>query len=468
MAVNARRSWRTLACAVPFLLAACGGGGGSQDNGSVPPPLSCRVADLQDWLQSYMNAWYFWYALAPNPSPTGFATVSDYFDALIYRGGDPIPNGGGALWPLDRYSNFQTTESFNRFFGDGQTLGYGVAVAGLEVTTPAPDPTLPLYVRYVEPLAPAAVAGVVRGDRVMSINGVAASSVISANNFSALTPNAAGDLLTLVLRNAAGSDRTVVLSAAVYALTPVQDAKVLQTFNGRSVGYVMVKDMISQANMPLANAFANFKNNNIQELVLDLRYNGGGLVSVGDTLASYAAGAAGSGQLYASLLYNNKQRANNSNFPFSNPAAWAGFSTVYVLAGPRTCSASEQVINGLHGIGVNVVAIGDTTCGKPVGFLPQDDSCGTTYSVVNFESVNKLGQGRYFDGFAPTCMVAEDFSRAAGSTSDPLLVAAGYHIDNNMCPAGTALREQPQSRLSPSNRRYSGADGGERTGMSAR
>ncbi len=139
-----------------------------------------------------------------------------------------------------------------------------------------------------------------------------------------------------------------------------------------------------------------------------------------------------------------------------------------MLTGPRTCSASEQVVNGLHGIGVNVVAIGDTTCGKPVGFLPQDDSCGTTYSVVNFESVNELGQGRYFDGFAPTCMVTEDFGRATGSTSDPLLVAAGYHADNGMCPAGTALREQPQSRQAPSGRRYSGADGGERTGMSAR
>jgi carboxyl-terminal processing protease len=467
MAVHVRRSLRTLACAVPLLLAACGGGGGY--NSGTAPPLSCNVGDQQDWLQTYMNDWYFWYALSPKPSPAGFATVAAYFDALIYRGGGQIPGAPlGTLWPSDRYSNFQTTESFNRFFGDGQTLGYGVAVAGLEVTTPAPDPTLPLYVRYVEPLAPAAVAGVVRGDRVMSINGVAASSVISANDFSALTPNAAGDLLTLVLRNAAGTDRTVVLPATVYALTPVQDAKVLQTANGRWLGYVMVKDMINQANMPLAAAFANFKNNNVQELVLDLRYNGGGLVSVGDNLASYAAGAAGSGQLYASLLYNDKRSGYNSDFTFSDPAAWAGFSTVYVLAGPRTCSASEQVINGLLGIGVNVVAVGNTTCGKPVGFLPQDNSCGTTYSVVNFESVNKLNQGRYFDGFAPTCMVAEDFSRAAGSTSDPLLVAAGYHIDNGMCPAGTALREQPQSRQAPSGKRYSGADGGERTGMSTR
>jgi len=114
-------------------------------------------------------------------------------------------------------------------------------------------------------------------------------------------------------------------------------------------------------------------------------------VSVGTTVASYAAGAVGNGQTFARLLYNDKRSANNNqDFTFTNPNSWSGFNKVYVLAGQRTCSASEQVINGLRGIGVNVVAIGDTTCGKPVGFLPQGDSCGTTYNVVNFESVNKL------------------------------------------------------------------------------
>ena len=343
-----------------------------------------------------------------------------------------------------------------------------MAVAGIEVTEPAPQPSQPLYVRYIEPLSPAAAAGVVRGDRVMSINGVAAATVIGNNDFAALTPNAAGDRLNLVLRNAAGAERSVALTAAVFALMPVQNANILQTPNGRSIGYVSVKDMINQANAPLANAFASFKANNVQELMLDLRYNGGGLVTVGSDVASYAAGSRASGQLFARLLYNNKRSNKNLDYSFSNPAAWTGFAKVYVLAGPRTCSASEQVINGLRGAGVNVVAIGDTTCGKPVGFLPQGNACGTTYSVVNFESVNARNEGRYFDGFQATCLVAEDFSRAIGSTTDTLLVAAAHHADNGVCPAGTALREQPQSRLAAPRARYDGTDGGERTGMSAR
>ena len=461
-----RRSWRALACAVPMFLAACGGGGG---DGGTAPPLTCSTAGQQDWLQTYMNDWYYWYALSPKPSPAGFSTVDSYFDALIYRGGGQIPGAtAGTLWPSDRYSNFQSTESFNRFFGDGQTLGYGVSVAGIEVTTPSPQPTQPLYVRYIEPLSPAATAGVVRGDRVMSVNGVAASTVISNNDFAALTPNASGDRLTLVLRNAAGLDRSVALTAAVYGLTPIQNTQRLQTINRRSIGYVTVKDMVTQTATPLANAFAEFRANNVQELVLDLRYNGGGLVSVGGDVASYAAGSRGSGQLFARLLYNDKRSGNNADFTLTNPNSWTGFSKVYVLVGPRTCSASEQVINGLRGVGVNVVAIGDTTCGKPVGFLPQSNSCGTTYSVVNFESVNRLNEGRYFNGFQATCAVAEDFTRPVGSTTDPLLVAAAHHMDNGACPAGTALREQPLSRQAGPRARYSGADGGERTGMSAR
>ena len=460
-----RRSWRALACAVPMFLAACGGGGG---DGGTAPPLACSTAGQQDWLQTYMNDWYYWYALSPKPSPAGFSTVDSYFDALIYRAQDLIPNGGGARWPIDRYSNFQSTESFNRFFGDGQTLGYGVSVAGIEVTKPSPQPTQPLYVRYIEPLSPAATAGVVRGDRVISVNGVAASTVISNNDFAALTPNASGDRLNLVLRNAAGLDRSVALTAAVYGLTPIQNTQRLQTINRRSIGYVTVKDMVTQTATPLANAFAEFRANNVQELVLDLRYNGGGLVSVGGDVASYAAGSRGSGQLFARLLYNDKRSGNNADFTLTNPNSWTGFSKVYVLVGPRTCSASEQVINGLRGVGVNVVAIGDTTCGKPVGFLPQSNSCGTTYSVVNFESVNARSEGRYFDGFQATCAVAEDFTRPVGSTTDPLLVAAAHHMDNGACPAGTALREQPLSRQAGPRARYSGADGGERTGMSAR
>jgi len=423
-------------------LVACGGGGGG-DGSPTPPASSCAVTDQKAWLGNYMDDWYFWYRLSPRPQASVYATVGEYFDALLYT-------GSSAAFPRDRWSRFESTETYNRFYGDGQTLGYGVSVAGLEVMG---LPFEPLYVRYVEARSPAAAAGVQRGDEVLSINGRSTFDVISANDFSALTPSAAGQTLSLILRRN-GVSRNVSVSSAIFALTPVPADGVLTSPGGRKLGYVVVKDMISQAGAPLETAFARFRAEGVSAVVLDLRYNGGGLVSVGNTVASYAAGNAGSGRAYASLLYNDKRAgANNTSYNFTAPASAVNVGRVYVLMGERTCSASEQVINGLRGIGVDVVAIGDTSCGKPVGFLPSSQ-CGTTYSVVNFESVNARNEGRYFDGFAPTCAVAEDFRRVLGDRNEPLLNEALAFADTGACSrqapasAGTAraLSEQRRSR----------------------
>jgi carboxyl-terminal processing protease len=473
LAKTLRQSLKTWALCLPILLAACGGGGGDDrdsDFGCPSTAVSAGVADRQDWLRCFFDASYLWYQLSPRPSSAGFTTVGDYFNALRYGGGDAIPGGGGALWPADRYSGFQSTESFNRFFGDGQTLGYGVAVNGLEARAQQQNT---LFVRYIEPNSPAAQTraldgGLQRGDEIVAINTTPVATLIAANDFSSLTPNAQGDQLRLDVRRGGAATVPVVLSAALFALTPVQNGKVVfSPTRNRSIGYVFVKDMISQAATPLASTMASFKAQGIQELVLDLRYNGGGLVSMGGTVASYAAGSAKAGQIYTQLLYNDKQSGNNQIYRFSDPGNGAGLSKVYVLMGERTCSASEQVINGLRGVGVTVVAVGGLSCGKPVGFLPRDDGQGTTYSIVNFEGVNARSEGRYFTGLSADCAVAEDLSKGIGALDDPLLSVAAYHADNGVCPP-LSSRETPASRAHAARERYDGADGGERSGMSAR
>jgi len=438
-----------IALAAAALLGACGGGGGG-GGGAV----ACSVADQQLWLRDYFDDTYFWYALSPRPNPASFADVPSYFDALLFT--------GNATFPADRYSGYESTESFNRFFGDGQTLGFGVAVNGIETVE---NPARPLRIRYVEPQSPAAAAGLVRGDTVVSLNGRSAAQIVAAEDFSDLTADAVGDLLTIVVRNAAGVQRSVTLNAALFAVTPVQGANVVTSAGGRKLGYVFVNNMISQALNPLNSAFTQFKAAGVQDLVLDLRYNGGGLVSTAGTLASYAAGASAAGQPFATLLYNDKQAAgNNQTFRFANLAQSLNASRVYVLAGPRTCSASEQLINGLRGVGIDVVSVGDTTCGKPVGFLPEA-YCGTTYSIVNFESVNARNEGRYFDGFQASCAVADDLDHALGSTSEGLLVAAASHADAGACPAGTGIRERPMSLRKAGTRT---TEPGERSGMLGR
>ncbi|MBA4177514.1 MAG: peptidase S41 [Leptothrix sp. (in: Bacteria)] len=449
-----RRLYRRLAAWVlPLALAACGGGGGGAGD-PTPPATSCSVADQKAWLADYMDEWYFWYRIAPRPDPARYATVASFFGASLYAGTPTtIP------FPADRWSGYQSTESFNRFFGDGATLGYGVAVSGIEADG---DPARKLWVRYVEPGSPAAAGGVQRGDEIIAVNGTPVATVIAGDDYGALSAGQAGDRLTLMLRRG-GANRTVALTAAVFSLSPVQGAAVITSPGGRRLGYLQVKDMIGQALAPIDAAFGQFKAAGVQDVVLDLRYNGGGLVSTGGTLASHIAGARGSGLAYAELLYNDKRAAtNNQRFAFSQPASALGLRRVYLLTGPRTCSASEQVINGLRGAGVEVVTVGNTTCGKPVGFLPSSN-CGQTYSVVNFESVNERNEGRYFDGFDASCTVAEDFTAAQGGAADPLLAAAGSLADGGACPGPSADgRAQPLAARRAVPRK---PEAGERQGM---
>jgi hypothetical protein len=425
------------------LLAGCGGGGGGGAS-----PSQCSVEGQQAWLFNTMDDTYFWTAYSPKPAAEGFADVASYLQALLYTGTD-------SRFPADRWSYTQSTADFNRFFTDGATMGFGVAVAGREL---ARDSTKPLLVRYVDPGSPAAAAGLQRGDRLTQMAGRAASDVVASDDYSALTAGKVGDTLLLAWTRS-GVAYSATITASSYALVPVTGAAVLQSAGGRKFGYLAVKDMVSQALAPADTAFAQFKAAGVADVVLDLRYNGGGLVSTGATLASYLAGSRGTGLNYASLIYNDKHTASNSSFAFRPLGAALDLPRVLVLMGRRTCSASEQVINGLRGAGLTVVAIGEPSCGKPVGFQPVAH-CDTTYSLVNFESVNQLGQGRYFNGFTPTCAVAEDFSAPMASAADPLMAAATAFVDSGSCPAASSAPSLPTSLRH--------AEPGERRGMLAR
>jgi C-terminal processing protease CtpA/Prc len=230
-----------------------------------------------------------------------------------------------------------------------------------------------------------------------------------------------------------------VLTSAVYTLSPVTGVSTFTSPGGRTMGYVLVKDMIDQIQAPIDAAFGQFKAAGVQDVVIDLRYNAGGLVQDGEILASYPAGPATDGKVYENLYFNaNLSFDNDSYYTFDHYGNALGLSRVYVLTGPRTCSAAEQLVNGLTPY-VSVITVGDTTCGKPVGATPVSN-CGTTYSVMTFQVANANSEGQYFSGLGPTCSVAENFSKALGATDEPLLAAATAHADSGTCPVGTLAK----------------------------
>jgi len=423
------------------LLAACGGGGGADNGGGS---AGCDVPSQSAWLRSYMLGSYYWSGTAPSPEPAAFSTVQSYFDAQLFAGDGVVP--------ADRWSYIQDSASYNQFFGDGKTLGYGLFINGLELQ-------LPLKVRYTEALSPAAGA-LARGDTILSINGRSAAELIAANDFTVLTPAREGDVLTLVVDSGSGA-RAVTLSAATYTLTPVPVSTVLTLSNGSKAGYLVLKDFITQAEAPLTAAFASFRAAGATELILDLRYNGGGRISTANLLASLTAGAAGNGKVFTHLNYNAANSASNRDITLAGGNGVA-FNRVVVLTGQRTCSASELVVNGLKPH-MQVVTIGGASCGKPFGFNPVA-SCGSTYSAVNFESFNALGQGRYYDGIAASCAATDDFSGVLGSPTEALTAAATGYLQTGACVQAAAAG-RPHALSAAQRSRRLGAEPGERRGM---
>ena len=126
-------------------------------------------------------------------------------------------------------------------------------------------------------------------------------------------------------------------------------------------------------------------------------------------------------------------------------------------SGDITCSASEAIVNSLRGVGVQVIEIGSTTCGKPYGFYPEDN-CGTTYFSIEFQGVNDQGFGDYPDGFSPTnatgtvgvklpgCAVGDDFTHALGDPNEGRFAEAVGYLINQSCPAATAVAPTPGVR----------------------
>lgn len=262
------------------------------------------------------------------------------------------------------------------------------------------------------------------------------------DRFSAAIPaGVAGELL--------GNARTL-------ASVPMPQVSVMDSpGTHRHVGYIEFLDFSFGMQDQMIDAFRQVHDAGVQDLVLDLRANSGGYLYIAQSTASMVTGGASIGRVFEQLNYSDKRgaetQASKLNFisTVEIPETRYGAGTdlpqlnlprLYVLTSGATCSASESVINSLRGVDVQVILVGDTTCGKPYGFHERDN-CGYAFFPIEFKGTNAKGFGDYTTGFTPTCNVADNPGALPGSASDPLLSAAFYHVDNGSCPAGTATAQ---------------------------
>lgn len=414
--------------------------------------------DENNWLRSWSDDTYLWYAEIVDTDPDCCDTPT-YFELMKTM--ETTPSGA----EKDRFHFSMDTAEWNALSQSGVSAGYGARFAVL-----APRPPRDIRVAYTQPNSPATHpdAGLARGTKILAIDGVDAIHAPSRAEVDALNaglfPSEPGETHHFTIQDpGSGVQRTVTLSSANITSDPVQHVRVIETDEG-PVGYLLFLDHIATAEKRLVDSIAELADADVEDLVLDLRYNGGGYTIIANQLAYMIAGAsAAQGHVFSELRFNDKHAVFNPvtgdalrptlfqtttvglSSARGEPLPSLDLDRVFVLTGPGTCSASEAIINGLRGIDLEVILIGETTCGKPHGFYPADN-CGTTFFTVQFELVNGTGFGDYAGGFTPDnapsadgvavpgCAVADDFDHAFGDSREARLGAALAYRRDSSCP----------------------------------
>lgn len=203
-------------------------------------------------------------------------------------------------------------------------------------------------------------------------------------------------------------------------------------------GYLVLSTFISTANQQLRDAFAMFSQAGIQDLIVDLRYNGGGLVSTANLFASLLAGPGSTGLTFSSTEFNSANAMQNVSTSFSAEANAITLNRIVFITTGSSASASELVINGLepYFTGAREVAsVGSATFGKPVG-QSGFEFCNSSklLRAVTFRTTNVNGVGDYFNGLPVDCAAGDDLTRLLGDVNENMLATAISYIQNGSCP----------------------------------
>ena len=420
------------------------------------PDRRGTTLDENNWLRSWSHDMYLWYDEIPDRDPACCDTA-EYFEGL--KTFATTPSG---QFKDQFHGSEDTAERLARVETGSVGAGYGVSWA-----LPAPAPPRDVRVRFTEPGSPATSVGVelARGTRVLEVDGV---DVINGDDIDTLNrglwPAELGETHRFVVRDLGGARRSITMTSAEITTVPVQHVRVIDTDSG-PVGYMLFNTFgVEAAEKQLVEAFAELAAEDVGDLVLDLRYNGGGFGSIANILSYMVAGDNADGRTFYLLQFNDRYPeihplTGEPIEPYAFRTTTLGLSTpeagvplpkldlerVFVLSGPWTCSASEGVINALRGIDVEVILVGETTCGKPYGFFPVDN-CGTTYSTAQIRVVNAKNFGDYADGFSPAnvraiggvsvpgCEVADDFNHGFGDPDEARVAAALRYRADGTCP----------------------------------
>jgi C-terminal processing protease CtpA/Prc len=385
----------------------------SNVNPTPNPPGNSSANALKDTTLSYSRDIYLWY----NQIPSGFNAQTYSDPSTIMTAIRQYSSEPGFSGPVDKWS-FAVKRSEWDNVSSGIAGDFGLGVFFFKDGD--------LRVKSVERSSPAGKAGIRRGWRITKINGNSNITVANADFISNAVWNSSSGNFSFQKPDGASVD--ISLTAASYQEHPLY-LDTVYSIGSKKIGYFSFNSFLGDTTElynEFSRIFNRFASTGISDLVVDLRYNGGGYVSVQQKLANWLAPSSAQGQLMMKEQFNDKYTEYNSTDYFQKLGS-LNLSRIYFIVSRSTASASELLINNLKPyMDVQLVGPGKTY-GKPVGYFPIP--VGDWYIFpVSFRSTNKNEQGNYFNGMDLNSQVTDGLDKDWGDITESCLQSALTNI----------------------------------------
>jgi C-terminal processing protease CtpA/Prc len=388
----------------------------------VTPELSAEQQienQIKDKILEVMDDFYFWREEMPGGiNPQSFSTFQDLVSALMYR-------------PIDRWTYITTSEEFDALTRQGQFAGHGYVQSI--------DANGDLRIGAVFKNSPAERAGFRRSTKILEVNGQDVQSLLASNTLvQVMGAREVGISNTFKIEQADGSVQTVTVGKELVTQNTVMHHEIFEINNGKKIGYLVFMAFREPSIGELQPVFQQFKAEGISDLILDLRYNGGGFVNVAQFMANVIAPSSANGMVLARYAFNNKQSAREELVRISNNELKLNLNSLVALTGPNTASASELLVNGLDPF-MDVQLVGERTGGKPVGAFVITIG-NQTLVPITFKTVNANGIGDYYEGMEVNHQAPDGLDRDWGDPEEARLKEALYYLEKGAFRSGTSMR----------------------------
>ena len=349
-------------------------------------------------LMQVMDQWYLWYDKMPDVKPENYPSPVELLDKLIYK-------------ELDKWSYITTKQELEAYYNEAEYTGYGIGMAF--------DSTNDLWITFIFDDSPLKQYGVERGWRIYAINDIIVSpyninSLLSANSATFRLINQQQEQVLVTASKQAVTMNTVLMDT-VY------------TNEAANIGYFVLKGFVGPTIDELNVTFAKFVESNVAEVIVDLRYNGGGSIQTASHLANLLAGSMANGEVLGTFAHNDKQEQENSSILIEQDINSLTLSRVIFITTQNSASASELLINGLEPH-MEVVLVGQDTYGKPVGMYSfTHPSFDWAFVPICFRFLNANAEGDYYNGIPVDIEANDGINYSFGDINEPSLAAAiGY------------------------------------------